>query len=89
MLDRPEFTDAVTEFLTKSNPEVTEAFGPDDNLFTLGLVDSLRLVELIVTLERLTGREIPVENYSISSFYTINGLYDMVASTPPAPGEER
>jgi acyl carrier protein len=89
MPDRTEFITAVRNFLITRNPQEPHTFGPEDNLFTLGLVDSLRLVELIVFLEELTGQELPVENYSISSFYTINGLYDMVSEVAAAMGAER
>jgi acyl carrier protein len=74
-----EFIRATGDFLRRQNPSGPHAFGPDDDLFTLGLVDSLRLVELIVFMEELTGREIPVENYSIASFYTLNNLYELVS----------
>ncbi|WP_460060571.1 acyl carrier protein [Streptomyces sp. YKOK-I1] len=84
MPDRTEFVSAVQDFLVKHNPVGPAEFGPDDNLFVLGLIDSLRLVELIVFLEELSGQDIPVENYSISSFYTMNGLYDMVRSAAAA-----
>jgi methoxymalonate biosynthesis acyl carrier protein len=76
---RAEFIRATGDFLRQMNPSGPQAFGPDDDLFTLGLVDSLRLVELIVFMEELTGREIPVEDYSIASFYTLNNLYALVS----------
>jgi acyl carrier protein len=89
MPDRTEFVTAVSDFLIKCNPDGPHDFGPEDNLFALGLVDSLRLVELIIFLEKLTGQDLPVENYSISSFYTINNLYDMVRTAATASGAER
>lgn len=79
MPEHAEFISAVADFLRQQNPSGPPAFGPDDNLFTLGLVDSLRLVELIVFMEQLADREIPVEDYSIASFYTLNSLYELVS----------
>ena len=89
MPEHAEFIRAVSDFLRQQNPAGPQSFGPDDNLFTLGLVDSLRLVELIVFTEELTGREIPVEDYLISSFYTVNKLYELVSGAAVQPGGER
>lgn len=77
MPEYAEFIGAVRDFLQRQNPACPDSFGPDENLFALGLVDSLRLVELIVHIEGLTGQEIPVEDFSIKSFYTLDSLYQM------------
>ncbi|WP_073447001.1 MULTISPECIES: phosphopantetheine-binding protein [Streptomyces] len=55
------------------------------NLFELGILDSLAVVELIVFLEHLIGTEIVVENYRLESFHTLAGIHDVVTDSAP-PG---
>ena len=89
MPEYAEFIRAIRDFLQRQNPGFSHDFGPNDNLFTLGLVDSLRLVELIVFMEELTGQEIPVEDFSIKSFYTMSSLHELACLTAGKPGATR
>lgn len=54
----------------------------DTNLWDNGLVDSFRIMELILFLEDLIGAEISVENNFISNFHTINLMYNSLVKEP-------
>lgn len=56
-------------------------FGDDDNLFDLGLVDSLTLAELLVMVERLSGREIDFLTVEPEVFFTLRGMLDFADGT--------
>lgn len=45
------------------------------NLWDAGLVDSFRIMELILFLEDLLGKEISVESNFISNFHTVDAMY--------------
>ena len=55
---------------------VLETFTEDDNLFALGLVDSLSAVDLIDFIETSLEIEIPMDDYEPSAFYTMRSIYD-------------
>ncbi|MFB7629587.1 acyl carrier protein [Streptomyces sp. NPDC056149] len=87
MLSQPELEARLRTFLSTIRPDAdVAAITPHSNLFELGILDSLAVVELIVFLERLIGTEIVVENYQLESFHTLAGIHEVVVdSTPPGP----
>lgn len=54
-------------------------FGEDDNLFDVGVVDSLTMVELVVYIETLSGDE-PIDLLTVDPelFFTLNGMWEVV-----------
>jgi acyl carrier protein len=72
---------SILDFLASANrnPEVDpRSIADDDNLFDLGLVDSLTLAELLVTVERLSGVELDLLTVEPETFFTLRGLLDHV-----------
>ncbi|MFE1772806.1 phosphopantetheine-binding protein [Streptomyces sp. NPDC059008] len=69
-------------FLSHLRPDADmAAVTSDSNLFELGILDSLAVVELIVFLERLIGAEIVIENYQLESFHTLAGISQVMAGS--------
>ncbi len=94
MLSQPDLEARLRTFLSTLRPDAdVAAITAHANLFELGILDSLAVVELIVFLEHLIGTEIVVENYQLESFHTLAGIHDVVTdSTPPVAtvrGEDR
>ncbi|MGD3106997.1 acyl carrier protein [Streptomyces sp. YGL11-2] len=84
MLSRPDLEARLRAFLSTLRPDADlAAVTPHSNLFELGILDSLAVVELIVFLEHLIGTEIVVENYQLESFHTFAGIHDVVADSTP------
>jgi acyl carrier protein len=78
--NRQAFNHAICEFLRTTNPELElDDISETDNLVDLGLVDSLRMVDLIVEVERLLGVEIPVDDLDPRAFHSLRALYDRYA----------
>jgi acyl carrier protein len=73
------FKEKVEAFLLNdaSNKELNLLFiDLDTNLWDKGLVDSFRIMELILFLEDFLGKEISVESNFISNFHTIGSMYN-------------
>jgi len=49
---------------------------PRDNLWDLGYLDSFAMVEVLIQLEELIGREIELTADSLRSFHTLERIYD-------------
>jgi acyl carrier protein len=60
-----------------------EEVGLDVDLFDSGIVDSFKMVELIVHLEKTTGTSIDLFDADPQSFLTIRGLTTLFESAPP------
>lgn len=80
MIGRAEFDQRVLDFLAiqKDDPSITHLTGRA-NLFECGVLDSLGMVELIVFLEKLVASVIPVEELSITSFYSLDSMWALFA----------
>ncbi len=63
----------VVAWITARHPEVG-TIDPDHDLIESRLVDSLRLVELIILIERLTGRPVDVDTLDIADLRSLNSL---------------
>jgi acyl carrier protein len=48
--------------------------GPDDDLIDSRIIDSLAFTELLILIERLSGRPIDLESLNIEDFRTINRI---------------
>jgi len=58
----------------------------DVDLIETGLVDSVRIVELVLELERRFGVSLPFEELEIDDFRTVARLAARIARTLPAAG---
>ncbi|WP_019632594.1 acyl carrier protein [Actinomadura atramentaria] len=76
-MTRDEFYARTRDYLADPARRLgVERIGEDDHLLALGLVDSLRMVELIAFAERVLGVEIRAEDHDPDVFYTLRSLYD-------------
>jgi aryl carrier-like protein len=81
MSDRAAVRQAVIEFLRRTNPgrDVGD-LAEDSNLMELGLLDSLRFMDLVLTLEQVSGRQVDFLEIDPLRLLTLHGLYDAFAS---------
>ncbi|GIJ24270.1 acyl carrier protein [Micromonospora lutea] len=85
-MEREQFYREVVGFLTRTASDAgTTAppadIDPDDNLFDLGLVNSFSMIRMIVFVEETTGVAVDLADHELETFYTLRGLYDVVAGT--------
>jgi acyl carrier protein len=75
---RQQVYDEILRVLREQNPErEITSVREDENLFDTGLVDSLRVIEVMVLVETLTGRKgEDLARVSPASFYTLRAIYD-------------
>jgi acyl carrier protein len=53
----------------------------EDNLFVLGLVDSMDAVGLVELVEECFGIEIPLDDYDPASFYSMGAMFESFGLT--------
>lgn len=89
---RAELRRSILEFLATANPERTvdtTSLTDDDNLFDLGLVNSVTLADLLVTVERLAGVELDLLAVDPETLFTLRGLLDHVDGPRSAASADR
>ena len=65
----------ILDFLNSNAKRIgVQALGEDDNLFTLGVIDSFALINLISILEQEYGIKIPDDDVEPINFQTINAI---------------
>jgi acyl carrier protein len=79
-MDQEAFRSAVNGFLAelvgdREEPGGAVPVGDDDDLYKIGLVDSVDLIRLLNFVEELAGKEIELEEHDFDSLHTIRGLY--------------
>ena len=67
-------------FLDQLNIEVP---GPDTDLIETGLLDSMKLVELLVQIEQQFGIRIELEQIEIDDLRSVRGIARMIGNAPP------
>lgn len=72
-MNKQFFIDEVTRYLVHMRPH-RELPMPDANLWTLGYLDSLSVVELILFVERMVGSDLSVGD--VHSLRSIDTIYD-------------
>lgn len=76
MHDREAVYRTLREWIHTANPAAGAAgVDPGIDLIKSGILESLQVVELILFLERLTGREILAEHLNPDSFRTLNAIF--------------
>jgi len=69
-MTKTEFTDSILGWLNHRMAPVGVTIENDTELFASGLIDSLRVLELIAWTERETGRTIPDRMIRMENFRT-------------------
>ncbi|WP_280233185.1 acyl carrier protein [Nocardia cyriacigeorgica] len=71
--DRTTPPQALVDQLLRHFSVITSAeLGPDDDYFELGLVNSLRALEIVAYLERTFGFEVDIDDLDLDNFRTVN-----------------
>lgn len=76
-MNEDQFYARLAAFLAETAEVSLGGVGPDDDLYALGLADSLTIIRMIVFVEELTGVEIDLGDHEFESFYTQRGLYSV------------
>ena len=75
-MTRAEALDRMRAFLVKKNPKVApEAIGETTDLIASRILSSLQLIELILFIERETGRAILVEDLDPKRIRTLDAIW--------------
>ncbi len=79
-MDQEAFSCAVNGFLVELVGDREELggavpVGDDDDLYKIGLVDSVDLIRLLNFVEELAGKELELDEHDLDSLHTIRGLY--------------
>jgi aminoglycoside 3-N-acetyltransferase len=67
----------IVEILTGVQPDRRDSINelpPEADLFDAGVLDSIILLQTVLEIERIAGRELNVENVELTSVTTIDGL---------------
>jgi acyl carrier protein len=74
--DREAVYRMLREWIHTANPAAGAlGVGPATDLIGSGILESLQVVELVLFLERRTGREILAEHLNPDSFRTLNSIF--------------
>ncbi|RAR40634.1 acyl carrier protein [Paenibacillus sp. MDMC362] len=76
-MDRNVFYSILKSELAQLGVNDTDLINEQDNLIEHG-VDSLALTVLISKIEAITARELPIEQFELSDFYTLKTIYEKV-----------
>jgi acyl carrier protein len=60
-----------------------EVPGPNTDLIETGMLDSMKLVELLVLIEQQFGIRIELEQIEIDDLRTVRGIARMIGNAPP------
>ncbi|MFZ2174794.1 MAG: acyl carrier protein [Rhodococcus sp. (in: high G+C Gram-positive bacteria)] len=75
----PESFDDLAEELRRYLSTLTSTeLGPDDDYFTLGLVSSLRALEIVTYIEGKHGVEVEVEDLDLDNFRTARRVAEFI-----------
>ena len=79
-MEQVVFKQKVEAFLLQDPKNNTGQIELDTHLWDNGLVDSFRMVELVMFLEDLLSREIDINSNFTSNFHTIRKMYNALVS---------
>ena len=78
MTTREEIVTTMRQFLAGSHPERTVVVDSDANLFSLGLLDSLGIVSLVLFIEDTLGVSLAYDDLSEENLGSLDAIADMV-----------
>jgi|HubBroStandDraft_2_1064218.scaffolds.fasta_scaffold750941_2 acyl carrier protein len=74
--DRESVLQVLREWLVKTNPAAADRrIEPDTDIIETRILESLQVVELILFLERQTGRAILAEDLNPATLRTLDSIY--------------
>ncbi len=76
-MERDAFAAALLEWLNRRLAPPGERIERDTLLFAGGLINSLRILELIAWIERETGREIPDRMVRMDNFRSVERIAEV------------
>ena len=84
---RPRFVTDMLEWLNRRLAPPGVTIDADTPLFRTGIINSIRILELIAWTERATGRPIPDREIRMDNFQTVTRIADVFAPEQShAPG---
>lgn len=76
-MEKSQFYQLASEFLSTLNDgKKPLKIGEDENLLQAGYIDSLRMIELVLFVEKLSKKKIPLDKLDPRTFYTLGSLYE-------------
>jgi hypothetical protein len=76
-MEEQRFVAQMTEYLRNKRPEADgSALTPEANLWDLGYLDSVSMVELVWFVENLLGGNVLLDTSDVRSFGSIQAVYD-------------
>jgi acyl carrier protein len=78
-MTRSSFLDGIVGWLNRRLAPPDVVIGPDTELFSDGLIDSMRILLLIAWTERATGRPIPDADVRMDYFATPRRIAEIFA----------
>jgi acyl carrier protein len=76
MKSEPEIRAALRQWVLKTNSALSpDQIGDQNALIEEGLLSSLKLMDLLLFIERLSERSIDPETLSVNSFHSIDAIY--------------
>ena len=81
MITAPDDIRDIRQFVLGRFPQAT--LRDDQDIFSLGFVNSLFAMELVLFLERHTGVEIPNEELDLENFRTVEAMGALVGRLRP------
>ena len=84
---RPSFTALILDWLNRRFAPPGVTIDAETPLFRSGLIDSIRILELIAWTERATGRPIADREIRVDNFYSAGRIADVFARRYPPPAD--
>ena len=76
-ITRPRFVSEMLEWLNRRLAPPGVAIDADTPLFRTGIINSIRILELIAWTERATGRTIPDREIRMDNFQSVRRIADV------------
>jgi acyl carrier protein len=64
----------ISDRWSERNSDALPSISDDDNLFDMGVVDSMAMVEIIEAVQKSSGFEIDYLTFDPAAFYTLRGI---------------
>jgi methoxymalonate biosynthesis acyl carrier protein len=77
-MDEAEFCERLFEKLQSFSAGKIESIGPDDLLFTTGLIDSMTIVQVIILVEEYWNIQVDPSDLSMDNFDSVAAIMGYV-----------
>jgi hypothetical protein len=76
-MEQQQFVDVLTQYLRTKRAGIDGTLlTPEANLWELGFVDSVSMVELILFVEGILGDDVMLDVTDVRSFGSVQAIYD-------------